>query len=263
MSDENKFFRFVWRFNAIAIALAVLGILLLSGGALVYSLFTALPFEKPQGHFAPVPTAAEAKNTYRLLSAGSLAFLRPGGGQEVHLVFTLAEEDDPSNPYGLGSSGRGYRESDKVNIMLEYTETGEGHWLFAGHERNILDWDALIDPLVTETPGAVSYGPKVVPAATTYGDATAVRAIILKVVDKDTDADGKLTGKDRLALYTWHLGDKAPAKLLDADLILSQAQIGADRYVVSYETGRAAFIAIYSVPDFKLLTRKPLPKLPG
>ena len=72
-----------------------------------------------------------------------------------------------------------------------------------------------------------------------------------------------LNDKDVVSFYIYCLGDKTAVKLLDTDLVLSQTQIGADRYAISYETKGAAWIAVYSIPDFKLVTKKPLPKLPG
>jgi hypothetical protein len=265
MSDENKFFRWIWRFNGVVLALlcfvtvAAIGYNVTSGWFRNYG-------ENPEGHFVPVPKDAEANNTYRLNSSGSIGFLKEDGSQEIDLVFTLGDWNGAPNVYGLqsvGSSGSRYRGPYYANILLENAETGAGRWLFQGYGRNILSWDTVVDPAKKDQAILASAEPVVVAAGGVHGDTNSVRVLVLKVIDKDTDGDGELTDKDRLTLYTWHLVDKAPEKLLDADLILSQSQIGADRYVITYETGRAAFIAVYSVPDFKLLTKKPLPKLPG
>lgn len=266
MSDENKFFRWVWRFNALVLALLCLAGLASLTYNLLSGYFFASPADKPQGHFAPVSSAAEAANTYRLKSSGTVAFLKPDGGQDLELVFSLGNWEGAPNKYGLAhiNSSSGYREPYNGNVLLVNSETGASHWLFSGFARNITGWDVVIDPTVKEPPVDVATsGPTVIEAGRIYGDYRAAKALVLKVIEKDSNKDGNLTEGDGLALYIWRPGDAAPAKFLDADLILSQSQIGKDRYTVSYESGGAAWIAIYSVPDFRLLIKKPLPKLPG
>jgi hypothetical protein len=265
MPEENRFFRWVWRFNAVVIALAVLGLLGIAAASFVVGYLHPWQNEKPEGHFTPVQNAAEAHNTYRLRSTGTIAFLKAGGGQEVDLVFSLGNWEGSPNEYGLQHINRSgsYREPYNANVLLVSTNAGEGHWLFSGIGRNILSWDAVVDPTAKDAPEIASVEPQVVSARGLNGGFSAAKALVLKVVDKDTDKDGELTAKDGLSLYTWRLGEKTPVKLLDADLVTSQTQIGADRYAISYESKGAAFLAVYSVPDFKLVIKKSLPKLPG
>lgn len=264
MSDENKFFRFVWRFNALVIALLCLGAIVLVGIA-AFDFWIPRYIDKPQGHFAPVPKEAEAENTYRLKDSGSIGFMKPGGGQEVFLVFSLGDWEGAPNAYALSSvsSSGSMRFSNNANLLLVSTGTGKGQWLFHGVGRNIVNWDWLIDYQAKSPVDVSPAGPQVISPNRLYGDRQAVEALVLKVIDQDTDKDGKLTDEDGLTLYAVsRLDGTEPVKLLDADLILSQTQIGKDRYVIGYETGGKAYIAVYSVPDFALVTKKPLPKLP-
>ena len=190
MSDENKFFRFVWRFNALIVAVAGLGVLALVAFA-GYNIATrAFPIERPQGHFAPVPSAAEAKNTYRLRSSGSIAFTKPGA-QEVDLVFSLGDWEGNPSAYGLqdisGSSRS--RETYNANLLLVNAETGEGHWLFSGFARNIESWDTVVDRTAKNPVDVTPTGPMVVAATSTaryFGDTQSVVAVVLKVIDKDS-----------------------------------------------------------------------------
>lgn len=260
MPDENKFFRFVWRFNALAIALAVLATLGLLGYALVSS-FTRDYWVMPQGHFAPVPKGAEAKNTYRLRSSGSVAFVKNGGGEDVYLAYSLGAWEGEPNAYGLESVSRisKMREPDNSNLLLVNARTGAGVWLFKGLGRNILNWDKVIDPSVAE---AETGRPQILPAHEFFGDVRHVKAVVLKVVERDSNQDGDLTEDDGVSLYAWRLGDNAPVKILEASLLLGQNQIGADRYSIAYEVGDQAWLAVFSVPDFKLLSKTKLPKVP-
>jgi len=267
MSDDNKFFRFVWRFNALVVAVAGLGVFALVAFAGYIIATSSFPHEKPEDHFTPVSSAAEAKNTYRLRSSGSLAFVKPGA-QEVDLVFWLNDWDENQNPHSLKNmSGLSrWHNAYDANLLLVNTETGEGRWLFSGFSRNIESWDTVIDRRAKNFVDGSPTGPVVVAAGTparNVGDTQSVVAVVLKVIDKDTNGDGVLDDKDLVSLYTYRLGDQMAVKLLDTDLLLTQTQVGDDRYAVSYEAKGVAWFAVYSVPDFKLLTKKPLPKLPG
>ncbi len=268
MSEENRFFRWVWRFNAVVIALAVLGLVGIAAASLVWEYLRPWQPEKPVGHFAPVTSVAEARNTYRLRASGTIAFAKPGA-QQVDMVFSLGDWAGNPSEYGLQdvSSARRSREAYNANLLLVNSETGEGHWLFSGVGRNVESWDAVIDPGAKDPVNVTPTGAQVIVASGAtpryFGDTQSVVAVILKVIEKDRNGDGSLDDKDGVSFYFYRLGDNAALKLLDVDLVLSQTQIGANRYAISYESKGAAFLAVFSVPDFKLVTRKPLPKLPS
>lgn len=264
MIEENKFFRFLWRFNALAIALAVLAVL----GSLGYGFVLMLThdyWEKPQGHFAPAPKGAEAKNTYRLRTSGAIAF-KNGGGEDVYLVYSLGAWNGAPNVYSLASvSGvERAREPANANLLLMNAHTGAGKWLFNGLGRNIRSWEKVVDSAIAGNAVAEGFrNPGVQSSDELFGGAQYVKAVVLKVVERDTNHDNELTDDDGVSLYVWQGGNDAPVKILEATLVLDQAQIGAARYTISYELGDQAWLAIYSVPDFKLLSKTKLPKVPG
>jgi len=244
MSDDNRFFRSVWRFNAIVIALVALGSLAMVGIGAWMQFGAPYDWKAPAGHFAPVPKTAEQKYTYRLAPEP----LDQLAGTHEQLFVLRRWEGDPQE-FGLAdvkvsSSYRGI-DIDDVNLLLVDDDTGDARWLFPGYERLIAS-EQSID------------GPNLIPGTqvrTTVG-------LIIDAVDADTDKDGKLTERDRHTLYGYRLDTGRAVKIVSADLILGTRQIGTDRLVVTYEDGKAANVAIYSLSDFKLISQKPLPDVP-
>lgn len=246
MSDENRFFRFVWRFNALALALGLAAITVVGSLSFVGDLWGPIfraPQSEPVGHFAPVPKEAERNYTYRLESEP----LETPGTRERIMI--LRRWEGEPREYGLAdvprvSSYSGPEEQD-VNILVIDGDSGASHWLFGGYCRSIISRT----PVYGAEPDANRSAPPVV-------------AWVMQTVDADTNKDGKLTTKDRQSLYVYRPGAGEAVKFLSADNVLATHQIGADKYLIVYENGKTASAATYSVPDFKLLSQKSLQNVP-
>lgn len=248
MTDENKFFRYIWRFNAIVLA----GAAIAAGGTIIYNL--ANPWRPaeiaPAGHFAPVPHGAEKGFTYRLENHGERRLI---GREEL---IALDRWNGSPESYGLQHmelrSSVSYTSARSVNLLAIDQSTVESHWIFRGYNRAILSDDPVYDvipsPIVPFEPG---------PAR------SSAIALVITVVDADTNKDGELTEKDRQSVYVYRPGTAEAVRLLTADFIVSRQQSGNDRYLVVYENGSSAIAATYSVPDFRLIVEKPLPKVPN
>ena len=250
MTDDNRFFRYVWRFNAIVIALAAIVIIVTVGwSTLAWMLFRPALVPPPEGHFAPVPRAAEREFTYRLEATPTVAQL----GNEK--IFMLKRWRGEPNVYGLEDIGAPYASSGPdsgirdVNLMAIDARDASSHWLFAGYQRAVLSVDSVyaIRPAGVPAPGE--------PPAPAI-------AIAIQVVAADTNGDGDLGPKDKQTLYVYRVGDTVAVKLLDADYFLTASQLDDARYLVVYEKGPKATAAIYSVPDFKLVSQAPLRNVP-
>ena len=258
MTDDNKFFRWVWRFNALVVAVAGLGVLALVGFSFAATLMRP-PYDKPAGGFTPVPPAAEQNATYRIeeSSYGIGGITLVSGGVRERMLALRRWEGAPSS-FGLANaivertsqSYVGREAVNAVNLLILNVETGDSHWMFAGYHRAIVTGEPVypVDPYITEA----SQAPSIPPGF-----------MVLLVRDSDDNHDGKLDDKDRISLYAYRAGTPAPIKFLTADLIISTRQIGADKYMVVFEQGKSAFAAIYALDGFKLLSKKPLPKLQG
>jgi hypothetical protein len=239
--DQNWFFRTVWRFNAILLALG--GILIVAG--ISWTMFSTGRWEPtPHGEFAPVPKDAEKDSTYRLETT-SVAL-------KGENVFSLHKWNGSPQTYGLSmpmvarSRVSYFSALNGVNLLAVDSSTGVGHWLFHGYQRAVLSDQGL-------TRDAEVNSAEVPPAL----------ILVIQTIDADTNKDGELTEKDTQSLYVYRAGTQFAEKFLDADYIISREQTSADSFLVVYERGKSAVAATYSIPDFKLKSEKPIPSVPN
>lgn len=245
--EESRFFRFLWRFNAVLLALA---------GLLVIGLIPVLVVQDwilrhhsepvPEGHFAPVPKSAEQSYTYRLSDQPDFTSF----GQEQFYV--LQRWKGAPSSYGLAdvmaTSSPAYRYNDAFNLLAVNTTTGSSHWLFEGYRRAVVDQESIYRggpaPVVP---------PPVAPAPI---------ALVIRTVDKDTNNDGRFDFSDRQSLYYYRIGDERASKFFEAEYILSMREVEGGNFFVVYEEGQSAIAATFRVPDFKLLSQHKLPDVP-
>lgn len=234
MKDENRFFRWVWRFNGVVLALAVIALIVIIAAAMVAS-FQFRRDWMADTHLKQVPKAEQAKYTYRLAEA-DLAALR-------HHKLFLLHRSKGTEEQSFSSYRSDY--GDEVNLML-VDGNGTGQWVFRGNERLISARNTILE------------------TAPNDGSEKEQNAIgfAITVIDADTNGDGKLTAKDRQTLYGYLLGGEGAVKLMTADEFLGASQFGTDRYVVVYAEKDTARSAVFSLPGFKLISDKPLPNVP-
>ncbi len=251
MSEENKFFRFLWRFNAVLLAIA--GVLVI--GALATSMIEGWMMrhrspEPPEGNFAPVPKSAEKNYTYRLEA-------QPDSVALPHEEFLALQRWDGSlGSYGLAMdlkvttsfSSSFYHYTDAVNLLAVDSSSGASHWLFSGYSRRVVDQQSIY-----------TGGPSIIGDSKPSPDPI---ALVIRTVDKDTNGDGQLDYKDGWSLYFYRPGDARATKFFDADHIISMNEINGGDFSVVYEKGKSAFAARFHIPDFKLVSEKPLPDVP-
>jgi len=241
MTNKSRLFRYLWRFNAVVLA----GIGIAVACVVAFSVLDGWRSDQPApaGHFAPVPQGAEKTFTYRLESNG----VRQQVGQEE--LIALGRWAGSPESYGLsrGVSERVSPQSNRVNLLAVDQATAESHWLFKGYDRAIVA-DEVVYDTISQRPDHSSSSPV---------------ALAMLVIDSDTNKDGELTEKDRQSIYIYRPGEAGAVRLLTADLIVSHKQTSNDHYLVIYENGSAGVAASYSLPEFKLIAEKPLPKVPN
>lgn len=237
--EQSRFFIWVWRFNALVLALGAIFLIGMAG----LSLLGRRNWEPaPEGHFAPVPRGAEKDHTYRLSP------LDLGFGEEV--LFGLGRWDGSPKSHGLlmtrevrlASESSRYNDPNTVNLLVVDGRTDTGHWLFHGYGRLVASEDII-------TKGAAPN--------------TVAVALVIRTIDADTDKDGEMTYKDRQSFYVYRRGTGYATKLIDVDYVLSHEQVDDANFLLVYERGRTAYAATYSLPDFKLVSEKPLPEVPN
>jgi len=238
MKDESRFFRWVWRFNGIALAVAVVAVVAGVVGVGLMSFRFERDWMAADTHIRKVVAAYEKQKFAYKLSETNDAELRH------YKLFELQRwSGDEAGP-GLSDSYSG-RSGQDVNLLL-VDATGAGHWVFHGNERTIESRDVILESVPksggNETPDAVG--------------------LMITVIDTDTNGDGRFTAKDRHTLYGYRLGGEGAVKLMTAEDFLGASQFGADKYVVVYADKDAARSAVFSLPDFKLISDNPLPNVP-
>ena len=244
--DENRFFRFLWRFNAILLALA--GVLLIGvlSTLLVQAWITRHAYQPvPEGRFAPVPKAAEQNYTFRLSDQSNF------GSLAEEQLYALQRYKGAPSSYGLADETVGSSSSDRftdsVNLLAVNIITGASHWLFEGYRRAVVDQQSIY----SGGPAPVAPAPLAKPIA-----------LVIRTVDKDTNNDGRFDFHDRQSLYYYRSGDERAAKFFEAEYILSTRQVEGGNFFVVYEEGQSAIAATFRVPDFKLLSQHKLPDVP-
>ena len=233
--EQNKFFRIVWRFNALLLALGGILIVVMVGWNLFSPSWSELT---PEGHFAPVPKEAERADTYRITP------LQIALAQES--IFALGRWNGPPKEYGLQDTVRrpfavsSLDNHNAVNLLAIDGQNGTSHWLFDGYRRAVISEDAITK-------------------ATSDKGVSNQIGLVVRTADTDTNADGQLTDKDRQSLYFYRPGMRSAAKFFEADYIISRGQSDDANYLVVYERGRSAIAATFTLPDFKLKSENPIP----
>jgi hypothetical protein len=252
MQEQNKFFRFVWRLDAILLALVgILAIGLIGTVFIEYWTFNGYR-PVPEGHFAPVPKSAELNNTYRLEVLPDVASL------QNEQFYSLQRWNEPPRDYGLAmvSAARSesfYHYANAVNVLAVDTGTVKSHWLFNGYHRAVVDQQGIYKGGPITNSGPVPFGQRQVEDPI---------ALVIRTVDKDSNNDGELNSKDRQSLYYYRPADNQAVKFFDADYIISMQEVDGGNFFVVYEKGQSAFAATFGVPNFKLLSEHSLPDVP-
>ena len=231
MQNAEKYFRYLWRFNAVTMAVIGFAVVVAVVANLLSTLWSA-PHSGAVGNFAPVSMSAEHGYTYGLARDA----LRLSGTREE--LFALKRWKGAG--YGASSAN-----AQDVNLLIVDDGDATSHWLFRGYDRTILSRDEVH---ASDVADINAYSPVV--------------ALVLTVLDADTNKDGRIDGKDRQSLYVYRVGGASAVKFFTADDVLSARQVGTDRYLVIFENGNKAAAQIFSMVDFKPLSQKPLPDVP-
>jgi len=233
VQNAEKYFQYLWRFNAIVMAVIGLAVVVAFVANLLSSLWSP-PRSGPAGSFTPVSKGGQHGYSYGLARDA----IRLSGTREV--VFVLKRWKGDPDEYGASSSG-----AQDVNLLVVDDGNATSHWLFRGTDRTILSRDEVH---ALDVANFNAFSPVV--------------ALVLTVLDADTNKDGRIDRKDRESLYFYRVGSASAVEFFTADHVLAAEQVGTDRYLVIYENGNKAAAALFSMIDFKPLSQRPLPDVP-
>jgi hypothetical protein len=244
MADDNRFFRWLRRINALLFFMGAAGFIVLAGGSALSILF------ERQAVFREEPATVEAKSggeTYAFGGTVGLPIASTGAAALTHLDGTdegiMVLQRGGPRVYGLDSGSR--LDANDVNYLVVDLKTLKTRWLFRGVKRDIAD--------------AVTVR-EIVPVPKDGPDRTT--ALLMPVAEADTNGDGKIDRADRHALYAYRVGSAGAVKLFDAQSISGIEQLDGDRVEVTYSDGKSDRAALLSAKDFHTIADTMLSALP-
>lgn len=222
LRDTRTYFRYLWQFNAVVIA--ILGLVAVTA---LLSLFFRSLFDAP-----PRPSASDyaqvgaAHGFVFRLARDAVAL--PGTHERLFVLERW--RGDPGAPNASGND---------VNLLVVDGDDASSHWMFPANDQTILSRDVL-------HADAGAYSP--------------ASGMVLTVLDHDVGDDG--SRRNREALYCYRVGGGQAVRFFIADTIMAAQQAGPDRYLVIYRNGKSATAELFSLVDFHSIAKRPLPDVP-
>ncbi len=231
----SGFFGWVWRFNALAIAAAAIGAIVVLG--LVVASWLGRGDWRHETGLVDLGRNEAQKAKYGLDRGAAVE----GTAYVLHSLQLYTSQPNPlpiksSHLYG----------SRTVNLLLVDGANAKGRWLFDGVRQVIGVQNKVFDP------------------ATLGGDNSQRRAValIVEVFSADTNKDGEIDFGDDVALIAYRFDSGARVELLTGPLaIASVRQLDDGKIVVMYEVGEKTVVANFDARDFRPLARGELPRL--
>src|SRR5215469_2175730 len=226
-----EFFRYVRRFNALAIAVACVGFILL-------------------GSYLAVTILLDKTRVRRVTNVVNV-----GESEKASEEFSLERPAlITGTPYVRVALRRGqsYRESyypkstvQIVNYLFVNTSTNKSRWLFERADQLILESHDLFSKLKSspdETHRSVG--------------------MLYVVVDRDSNGDGRLSERDTQSLAASAVDGTDYRKLIEGiEQLYSVQQISDDRILVLYQKNAQTVSELYSVPSMQPLTKANISKV--
>jgi len=218
--DENRFFKWVWRFNSVIIAFAALlaiGIMLY----VAYMMYQEVTRDRAIYDHSVVEVGDDIQQSWTL---GSFSEVR---GHNI-LLAPMMQDQRFKHTYYTKSAG------SIRNFLFVNTETSAHHWLFDHSQFLIETRDHLsMGDCKSEHP---------------------VRAIVYLVIKQDTNNDGRLTMDDTKTLAITQPDGSGYQELVQGiDRYFEAKLLAEDEVLLLYEQKSVIHKKKFSLPDFTLL----------
>jgi hypothetical protein len=236
---DSGFFGWVWKFNALAIAVA-------ASGAIVafLAMFGALALTFVQERNTADPTALvnrDAAQSPNVTYALGIADALEGTTLMVHPL-SRTESARRLNPM---KSVYKY-ESDVVNLLVVDDAATNGRWVFDGVEQAVFSRTDIFDP--------ATLGAERGKRRTT--------AILMHVSPTDTNKDGTVDAGDEATVTAYSAADGARHEIVKGSIsVISMRQAQDGRIVIMYEEGSETIVASYDAQNYRLLAKNNVPRL--
>ena len=227
--EKNKFFRFVWRFNGLILMIAgLLSILVLVFGG--YKVFRDTTRENNTWDIVNVQEENEVKKNWHL---GYMSIIR---GSPYVMV--------PLNSNQIYAQSYYSKTSSSVrNYIFSNMKSNEKNWLFDDNQYLIADIDFL-------------------PEKQNGSDDRDVRAILYKIVKRDTDNDKRLTTDDLQTVGLSLPSGKNYREILDEiDLIIGHTVVDKNTLLIVFQRKGIGFSANVDLSTFTVSNETELHKV--
>lgn len=229
MTENNRFFKLVWRVNALVICIVAL----LAGLLSLYGLYSVL---KDQTRDRQVSDLLIVNPEQPVQEEVILGFPRAIAGTSGVRIPLYREQKTEVRYYSKSSN------DNIVNELFVDSITGQGTWLFKGTGRIVLNSADIMQKLKTDAP--------------------LVTAILYTLVDKDSDANGRLTSGDQISVGFSNPQGTSYTPLLDQiEKLFALEQVSDDRLLLLYVKNGESRMATYSLPGFSIVNDKAVPTL--
>jgi hypothetical protein len=224
--EENRFFRFAWRFNAVVFMFA--GLL-----AIIVLCLTAFTMCGVRHR----PNIVNIKENGRVEEKLRLGHAKAINSNQCLMVPLLTDQSYTQSHYG--KSAQSVR-----NYLFVNTQTNERRWLLPGTKYLVLR-DHVLN----------QYNQK--------GDDKIVEAILYEYVKHDTNNDKKLTESDAHAISLSSPSGEQFTELIDGiERMLGHFVTGDKRLLIVYQKDGLGHTSEISLVDFKVIRTEAFPEIP-
>lgn len=227
--EDNRTFKFIWRFNAIILMVA--GIL--SIGILFFAGYHVIKDAVKERNTRNIVNVDEDDSIDEKWELGRLYEIEGTSFLQIPLV--------SDQRYAQSYSSKS---SDSVrNYLYIDTKNNTKNWLFKTNEFLVADIDYLSEKIYNT-------------------EDRIVRAILYTVIEKDTNGDKRLTTKDDKTIAISMPNGQGLKKLFTGiDIIIGHQVINKENMFIVYQIQNKGFSAYISLKDFTIGNETELPKL--
>lgn len=218
--EENRFFRIVWRCNAIVLLLAgvmTVGVLSYAG----YEMVKSVTRTRSTHNVVNMEQSSKGDEQYTLSELKHIS-----GGN--HVMLTLESNQDIDSGY-YSKSARSER-----NYLFIDAHSGETRWLFPDNRQ-----------IITET--------RFFETEKTDKGEGAVKAILYHVIKSDSTGDGRLTRNDVMSVALSRANGEGYKELIsEVDTVVGCTKVDDNTAMIVYERNHTGYSALLDLNTLEL-----------
>lgn len=230
--NENRFFKYLWRFNALVIAgAAVLCILIGS--------FAAIMIFKEETGVRHVTNVVNIGGRPQVKEEFILGYPDVMTGTDYIKIPLYRDQHYEMSSYSKKSGG------NEVNYLFVSASSNEGRWLLETTDQLFISETILSERL------------KNLPA-----EEAKVLGVVYSLVEKDSDGDGRLTNRDLITVSASDAGGRSYRELIEGiERLYAIRQIADDKFLVLYQANKETISGLYSVPSMTQISQQKIPQV--